>query len=72
MTPALIEHSGDILPWDKFKTISSAIIWNRDGHFRLVPEGRVRDFHRLMRLKVAGPDSKPLRGIRWEDTEVLS
>lgn len=66
MTPALLHHDGDVLPWEKFEHITSAVVWDREGHFRLIPEGRVRDFHRLRGLP--GDLSQPI-GIRWEDTD---
>ncbi len=71
MTPSLITHSGDVLPWSKIKLTTSAIVWNRDGHYRLIPEGRVRDFHRLMVSDQAYVDRPVPKGIAWVDTEPM-
>lgn len=71
MTPSLIKHSGDLLPRAKFKEVRSAIVWDRDGHFRFIPQGRVRDFRRLVEYG-GGRDRKAPTGIRWEDTEEMA
>ena len=71
MLPALLFCSEDVLPFSQLEKVRGAVIWNRDGHYRFIPAGRVfcavNMFRRLNLLH--GPDSPALKGIPWTMTE---
>ena len=71
MTPALIYWSDGVLPLSKIEGIQSAIIWERNGHRRFIPQERIREFLTMAASieKFAGPDTPRLTGILWSMTE---
>ena len=71
MTPALIFCSEDVLPFSRLEKIRGDVLWNRDGHCRLIPAGRVFEamhaYHHIKQFQ--GPDSPVLKGISWSMTD---
>ena len=71
MTPALLYCSKDTLPFSQLEKVRGAVIWNRDGHYRWIPAGRVRAALNAREFieQLKGPDSPALNGIPWAMTE---
>lgn len=71
MIPALIFCSEEILPFSQLEKIRGDVIWDRDGHRRWIPAGRVLSAlnacHFIEQLQ--GPDSPALEGFPWTMTD---
>ena len=71
MTPALLFCSEDVLPFSRLDKVRGDVIWDRDGHRRLIPAGRVSDALGVVSIlnRVRGPDSPVIKGIPWIMTD---
>ena len=74
MTPALLYCSEDTLPFSRLEKVRGDVLWCRDGHYRWLPAGRIREYKEMPSngKRFNGPDSPPvLEGIPWIMTEEL-